>query len=153
MRCLAFYLTRAGWAPTQPLTWGDLVPITTFTNVDPTNFTRWSITLPQRSGRHVLYMIWQRTFYSQEAFYSCSDVDFGGGTTPTPTPTPTSTVTPTPTPTATPTATPGGTWTAGAAYRPGDGVTYAGAHYTCRQAHTALPGWEPATTPALWQKG
>jgi chitinase len=29
-------------------------------------------------------------------------------------------------------------------------VTYQGRRYSCRQAHTSLPGWEPATTLALW---
>jgi chitin-binding protein len=31
-------------------------------------------------------------------------------------------------------------------------VTYNGVSYQCLQAHTALVGWEPPTTPALWQK-
>jgi chitinase len=30
-------------------------------------------------------------------------------------------------------------------------VTYQGPTYKCLQAHTSLVGWEPATTPALWQ--
>jgi len=72
--------------------------------------------------------------------------------TPTPTPTPTATVAPTPTPTATPTATPGtSAWVANKAYKVGDVVTYSGKTYACLQAHTSLQGWEPATTPALWQ--
>ncbi|MGC0334177.1 protocatechuate 3,4-dioxygenase beta subunit [Streptomyces sp. SAI-170] len=57
--------------------------------------------------------------------------------------------TPGPTPTDTPP--PGGTWTAGAAYRAGDRVTYAARAYLCLQAHTAQPGWEPPNVPALWQ--
>ncbi|CAN5719169.1 hypothetical protein BH10CHL1_BH10CHL1_00560 [soil metagenome] len=36
-------------------------------------------------------------------------------------------------------------------YAVGDQVTYNGATYQCLQAHTAQVGWEPATTPALWQ--
>ncbi|TMQ91461.1 dioxygenase, partial [Actinomadura soli] len=47
---------------------------------------------------------------------------------------------------------PSGTWTTGTAYSPGDQVTYNGATYKCLQAHTALAGWEPANTAALWQK-
>ncbi|MGK5522743.1 carbohydrate-binding protein, partial [Micromonospora sp. URMC 107] len=55
-------------------------------------------------------------------------------------------------PTAAPTTppAPGGTWTAGRAYQVGDQVTYGGLTYRCRQAHTALPGWEPPHVPALW---
>jgi carbohydrate binding protein with CBM5/12 domain len=32
-------------------------------------------------------------------------------------------------------------------------VTYGGTAYTGRQAHTAIAGWEPPNTPALWQAG
>ncbi|NJP96819.1 chitin-binding protein [Nonomuraea sp. FMUSA5-5] len=146
-----FYITREGWNPTMPLKWSDLVPIKTFNGQNPTTFTNWTINLPQRTGRHILYSIWQRVVGSNEAFYTCSDVDFGGGTpsTPTPTPTPTTTPTPTPNPTATQ---PGGTWSAGTAYRAGDRVTYNGLTYECTQAHTALAGWEPPNVPALWKR-
>ncbi|SDW65547.1 lytic polysaccharide monooxygenase [Paenibacillus sp. PDC88] len=41
-------------------------------------------------------------------------------------------------------------WTPGTAYKVNDLVTYNGVVYKCRQAHTALAGWEPATTLALW---
>ncbi|WP_128977332.1 carbohydrate-binding protein [Streptomyces roseicoloratus] len=59
---------------------------------------------------------------------------------------------PGPGPTPTPTSTaPGGTWAVGTAYRAGDAVTYAGRGYLCLQAHTAQPGWEPPTVPALWR--
>lgn len=80
-----FYITRQGWNPTKPLKWSDLVHIKTFTNQNPTTLTNWTITLPQRTGRHVIYSIWQRVVGSEEAFYTCSDVDFGDGTTPPPT--------------------------------------------------------------------
>lgn len=62
-----------------------------------------------------------------------------------PGPSPTATVTPTPT------GSPGGTWTAGTAYRAGDAVTYGGLGYVCLQAHTAQAGWEPPNVPALWR--
>ncbi|MEV1001864.1 lytic polysaccharide monooxygenase [Nonomuraea sp. NPDC050202] len=146
-----FYITREGWNPTMPLKWSDLVHVKTFNGQNPTTFTNWTINLPQRSGRHILYSIWQRVVGSNEAFYTCSDVDFGGGnpTTPTPTPTPTATPTPTPTPTASQS---GGTWRAGTAYRVGDRVTYNGLTYECTQAHTALTGWEPPNVAALWRR-
>ncbi|WP_436763702.1 carbohydrate-binding protein [Streptosporangium sp. V21-05] len=73
-----------------------------------------------------------------------------GGTTPTPTPTPTPTRTPAPTPT--PTQTGATSWKAGTAYAVGAQVTYSGVGYRCLQAHTAQAGWEPSTTPALWQR-
>ncbi|MBV7695276.1 lytic polysaccharide monooxygenase [Streptomyces sp. TRM70350] len=75
------YLTKPGYDPAQPLGWGDLDlanPVATAT--DPAasgGFYTFSGTLPERSGKHVLYAIWQRSD-SPEAFYSCSDVTFGG---------------------------------------------------------------------------
>ncbi|MEU4836308.1 lytic polysaccharide monooxygenase [Streptosporangium sp. NPDC023615] len=151
-----FYITRQGWDPSQPLRWSDLEHIRTFTNQNPTQFTNWTINLPQRSGRQLIFSIWQRIVGSTEAFYTCSDVEFGGGGGPGPSPTPTPTVTPTvrptPTPTPTPTSQPGGSWRAGTAYAAGAQVTYGGATYRCLQPHTALAGWEPPNVPALWQR-
>jgi protocatechuate 3,4-dioxygenase beta subunit len=46
---------------------------------------------------------------------------------------------------------PSGSWKAGTAYRAGDRVTYGGRSYSCLQAHTAGPGWEPPNVPALWR--
>ncbi|WP_406674684.1 lytic polysaccharide monooxygenase [Nonomuraea sp. N2-4H] len=144
-----FYITREGWNPTMPLKWSDLVHIKTFTNQNPTTFTNWTITLPQRTGRHILYSIWQRVVGSNEAFYTCSDIDFGGGGTPGPEPEPE----PSPTPTdPNPDPQPGGTWSPNHAYGVGDRVTYGGATYECIQAHTSLTGWEPPNVPALWRR-
>ncbi|WP_369076929.1 carbohydrate-binding protein, partial [Paractinoplanes toevensis] len=78
-----------------------------------------------------------------------------GGSTTTPT-TPPTTPTTAPTtrpPTTAPTTAPpaSGTWKAGTAYQVGNVVTYNGISYRCRQAHTAIAGWEPPNVPALWQ--
>jgi len=100
------------------------------------------------TGRQTVLAVWNIAD-TVNAFYSCVDLQIGGGTNPTPTPTPTPTVVPT-TPAPTATAQPGGTWAAGTAYAVGARVTYAGRTYQCRQAHTALPGWEPPNVPALW---
>ncbi|WFE55571.1 lytic polysaccharide monooxygenase [Micromonospora sp. WMMD712] len=105
------------------------------------------------SGRQKVLAIWNIAD-TANAFYSCVDLQIGTGGTPTPTPT-NPTPSPSPTRTATPAPTtpaPGGTWTAGQAYRVGDQVTYGGAAYRCVQAHTALPGWEPPNVPALWAR-
>ncbi|GAA2610965.1 lytic polysaccharide monooxygenase [Paractinoplanes durhamensis] len=87
------------------------------------------------------------------AFYSCVDLNIGGGSTTTPTTPPTTAPTTAPPTTAPTTAPPTstGTWKAGTAYKVGDVVTYNGLSYRCRQAHTALAGWEPPNVPALWQ--
>lgn len=39
---------------------------------------------------------------------------------------------------------------AGVAYAVGDVVTYGGAEYECRQAHTSISTWTPAAVEALW---
>lgn len=75
------YATKAGYDPAHPLAWSDLdLEHPVATAVDPVatgGFYTFSGTLPERSGRHVLYAVWQRSD-SPEAFYSCSDVTFGG---------------------------------------------------------------------------
>ncbi|MGW3953873.1 lytic polysaccharide monooxygenase [Streptomyces sp. NPDC004752] len=75
------YLTRPGYDPAKPLAWADLNlehPVATATDpVASGGFYTFSGTLPERSGRQLLYAIWQRSD-SPEAFYSCSDVSFGG---------------------------------------------------------------------------
>ncbi|MGY0502151.1 carbohydrate-binding protein [Nocardia sp. FBN12] len=44
-------------------------------------------------------------------------------------------------------------WQLNGTYKVGDVVTYEGAKYQCRQAHTAYaPNWTPPNTPALWQR-
>ncbi|AXE84819.1 lytic polysaccharide monooxygenase [Streptomyces sp. Go-475] len=76
------YLTKPGYDPAQPLAWHDLDlehPVATATDPAATGgFSTFSGRLPERSGKHLLYAVWQRSD-SPEAFYSCSDVSFGGG--------------------------------------------------------------------------
>ncbi|MEU0588128.1 lytic polysaccharide monooxygenase [Streptomyces sp. NPDC006132] len=76
------YLTKPGYDPAQPLAWHDLDlehPVATATDPAATGgFYTFSGRLPERSGKHLLYAVWQRSD-SPEAFYSCSDVSFGGG--------------------------------------------------------------------------
>ncbi|MFD9741177.1 lytic polysaccharide monooxygenase [Umezawaea sp. NPDC059074] len=75
------YVTKDGFDVTQPLKWSDLesTPFNSVTNPALGNGEySWTATLPNKSGRHVIYSIWQRSD-SPEAFYSCSDVVFSGG--------------------------------------------------------------------------
>ncbi|WP_189053010.1 lytic polysaccharide monooxygenase auxiliary activity family 9 protein [Longimycelium tulufanense] len=75
------YVTRDGYDPTKPLRWSDLEPQPFLKVMDPplrNGSYVMSGKLPAgKSGRHLIYAIWQRTD-SPEAFYSCSDVVFGG---------------------------------------------------------------------------
>ncbi|MDP9794746.1 chitin-binding protein [Catenuloplanes nepalensis] len=102
-------------------------------------------------GRQKVLAVWN-VADTTNAFYACVDLQFGGSGNPGPSPTPTPRPTATP---AQPPATPppaGGTWAAGASYPAGATVTYGGLSYRCKQAHTAIAGWEPPNVPALWDR-
>ncbi|MFI1565238.1 lytic polysaccharide monooxygenase [Streptomyces sp. NPDC020490] len=85
------YLTKPGYDPSKPLTWSDLPdkPFAEVTDPALTNGAyRIGATLPSdRTGRHVLYTIWQNSS-TADTYYSCSDVVFraagtaGGGSSP-----------------------------------------------------------------------
>ncbi|MEU6313552.1 lytic polysaccharide monooxygenase [Streptomyces sp. NPDC047014] len=91
------YMTKDGYDPTKPLKWSDLeaAPFAKVTDPGMQNGDYvFSGTVPKKSGRHLVYSIWQRSD-SPEAFYTCSDVVFGkdnggsggggnGGTVPAP---------------------------------------------------------------------
>ncbi|MFE6051676.1 lytic polysaccharide monooxygenase [Kitasatospora sp. NPDC056446] len=74
------YITKPSYDPTKPLKWSDLDPAPVAQVQVDRNATNgyytYAGTLPQRTGRQLLYTVWQRSD-SPEAFYSCSDVDFG----------------------------------------------------------------------------
>ncbi|MFK3982195.1 lytic polysaccharide monooxygenase [Micromonospora sp. NPDC050397] len=113
------YVSRQGYNPlTQPLRWADLQQVAQTGVIPPGSGTRTNdpalngvsnsinVSAPGRTGRHVVFTIWQASHMDQ-SYYWCSDVIFPGGSGPTPTATPTPTRTPvTPTPTPTRTATP-----------------------------------------------
>jgi chitin-binding protein len=91
------YVTRQGYNPiTQPLGWGNLELVSQIGNTPASQWTpatggvsiNVNASAPGRTGRHIVYTIWQASHLDQP-YYQCSDVTFGGdGTTPTPTPTP-----------------------------------------------------------------
>lgn len=73
------YLTKNGYDPAEPLKWSDLEPAPFAKVTDPKLVGGeyvFDATVPARSGRHLIYSIWQRSD-SPEAFYTCSDVVFG----------------------------------------------------------------------------
>ena len=76
------YVTKDGYDPTRPLRWSDLESTPFVTVADPplvNGAYQIDATLPSgKRGRHLIYSIWQRSD-SPEAFYTCSDVVFGGG--------------------------------------------------------------------------
>ncbi|WP_224372878.1 lytic polysaccharide monooxygenase [Hyalangium versicolor] len=75
-----FYVTKSGYNPALPLKWSDLesTPFCEVASV-PLQNNRYTVNCPWpagKQGRHVIYHIWQRSD-SPEAFYACTDVDFG----------------------------------------------------------------------------
>ncbi len=82
------YVTKDGYDPNRPLGWDDLEDRPFASVTDPQlsgsvgtidgKYT-WTSALPaNKSGRHIIYMVWSRSD-SNETFYSCSDVVFDGG--------------------------------------------------------------------------
>ncbi|MDT9693169.1 lytic polysaccharide monooxygenase [Streptomyces sp. P9(2023)] len=83
------YVTKDGYDPSKPLKWSDLEPKPFATVTDPRMENGDYVfdgTIPNKSGRHLIYSIWQRSD-SPEAFYTCSDVVFGKDSAGTPAPT------------------------------------------------------------------
>lgn len=78
----ALYVTKASYDPTKPLKWSDLEE-KPFVEVKDPKMENGDYVfdgkVPARSGRHLVYSIWQRSD-SPEAFYTCSDVVFGKDT-------------------------------------------------------------------------
>ncbi|WP_329419341.1 lytic polysaccharide monooxygenase [Streptomyces sp. NBC_01268] len=75
----ALYVTKDGYDPAKPLKWSDLEAKPFVTVTDPGMTAGDYVfkgTVPKKSGRHLIYSIWQRSD-SPEAFYTCSDVVFG----------------------------------------------------------------------------
>jgi chitin-binding protein len=77
---MMLYITRNGYDPTQPLKWSDLdaTPIAVYSTVAASDngYYNFTANLPARTGRHLIYQVWQRSD-SPEAFYGCADVVFG----------------------------------------------------------------------------
>ncbi|MFI8105700.1 lytic polysaccharide monooxygenase [Streptomyces sp. NPDC086023] len=77
----ALYITRDGYDPSRPLKWSDLESKPFAKVTDPRmqgGDYMFTGKVPRKSGRHLIYSIWQRSD-SPEAFYTCSDVVFGAG--------------------------------------------------------------------------
>jgi len=76
-----FYVTNDQWQSGTPLTWGNIEEFCRLGGVpleideQGKKIYRLKCRLPEKSGTHIIYNIWQRSD-SEEAFYSCSDVRF-----------------------------------------------------------------------------
>ncbi|MCQ4206905.1 lytic polysaccharide monooxygenase auxiliary activity family 9 protein [Streptomyces longispororuber] len=79
------YVTKDGFDPEQPLGWADLEKVQTVQNPPheggpgtEAGHYYWDLQLPDRTGRHIMFIQWIRSD-SQENFFSCSDLVFDGG--------------------------------------------------------------------------
>ena len=76
-----YYITKQGYNPSQPLKWSDLEQIHQSAPAGRESVSNHVVNLPQRTGRHVVYSIWQRSASDAlEGFYQCVDVVYGGAT-------------------------------------------------------------------------
>ena len=107
------YVTNPGFNPvTTALKWSDLTRVAVVGNTPAAQWTPVTggvqlnipVSLTGRTGRAMVYTIWQASHLDQ-SYYWCSDIDFGGGGTTTPPTTP-PTTTPTTPPTTVPTTPP-----------------------------------------------
>lgn len=76
-----YYITREGYSHNNPLRWSDLELIHDSGFANQEAVSTHNVRLPNRTGKHIIYSIWQRdwTRDAAEGFYQCIDVDFGGG--------------------------------------------------------------------------
>ena len=93
------YVTKDGYDPAVPLRWSDLDSKPFLTVTDPARdgaSYRMKGTLPRgKSGRHVIYTIWQNSS-TPDTYYACSDVIFTGSASPSGAPTKSSPAPPAP---------------------------------------------------------
>ncbi|WP_173134269.1 lytic polysaccharide monooxygenase auxiliary activity family 9 protein [Kibdelosporangium persicum] len=75
---LYVYVTRQGFNPlTQPLGWNNLELVAQTGKLAPAGTYQVNVNAGSRSGRHVVYTIWQASHMDQ-SYYFCSDVNFTG---------------------------------------------------------------------------
>ena len=142
------YVTNPGFNPvTTALKWSDLTRVAVVGNTPASQWTpvdggvqlNIPVSVTGRTGRAMVYTIWQASHLDQ-SYYWCSDIDFGGGNPTTPPTTPTTP--PTTPPTTTPTTTPPASGACSATY----GVTsqWSGGYQgsvTVKAGSSAIKGW------------
>ncbi|MBE1489399.1 lytic polysaccharide monooxygenase auxiliary activity family 9 protein [Plantactinospora soyae] len=150
---MLIYITKQGFNPaTQPLTWGSLDLVLRTGSYPTTGLYEAQVNAGSRTGRHVVYTIWQASHLDQP-YYLCSDVTFGGGgTDPTnPPTTPPTTPPPTVPPTTPPTTPPTGNGGCSATYaKTSEWTGGFGATVTVRAGTAAIAGW---TVRWTWANG
>jgi lytic cellulose monooxygenase (C4-dehydrogenating) len=148
---LLIYITRQGFDPTtQPLTWGNLELVQRTGSYPTTGLYQAQVNAGNRTGRHVVYTIWQASHLDQP-YYLCSDVIFGGGGNPTTPPVTTPPVTTPPVTTPPVTTAPPGTGACTATYtKTSEWSGGFNANVTVRAGNAAISGWSVGWT---WPNG
>lgn len=156
---MLIYITKQGFDPTtQPLTWNSLELVQRTGSYPTTGLYEADVNAGNRTGRHVVYTIWQASHLDQP-YYLCSDVIFGGGSNPTtppanPTTPPANPTTPPANPTtppANPTTPPAGNGGCTATYRTTSQWSGGfGAEVSVRAGNSAISGW---TVRWTWPNG
>ncbi len=78
-----FYVTREGFSPDRPLRWADLEQFLTVPTPPLVDGAyEFKVQLPKRTGRHVIYTVWQNTD-TPDTYYSCTDVELVAAAKPT----------------------------------------------------------------------
>ncbi|MEV6237144.1 lytic polysaccharide monooxygenase [Lentzea sp. NPDC051838] len=76
-----FYVTKVGYDPTRALRWTDLEQFLTVPTPPLVNGSyEFQVRLPQRTGRHLIYTVWQNTD-TPDTYYSCTDVEIAAPVT------------------------------------------------------------------------
>ncbi|MEU4555306.1 chitin-binding protein [Micromonospora violae] len=71
------YVTKQGFNPaTQQLGWGNLDLITTTGRYAPAQNISFNVSLPDRSGKHILFVVWKASHMDQTYMW-CSDINVG----------------------------------------------------------------------------
>jgi chitin-binding protein len=158
------YVSRAGFNPTTTaLKWSDLTRVSQIGNTPAAQWPEQRadgvainvpVSVSGRSGRAIVYTIWKAS-HSDQSYYFCSDVNFGGTTTPTTPPTTPPTTGPTTPPTTGPTTPPAsGSCSASYALSSQWGGGYQG-EITVTAGSSAIKGWTVSLsypgTPAIQQ--
>ncbi|MGC4868542.1 lytic polysaccharide monooxygenase auxiliary activity family 9 protein [Micromonospora sp. DT53] len=72
---LQVYITKQGFNPaTQKLGWGNLDLVTTTGRYAPAQNISFNVSLPARSGNHILFVLW-RASHLDQTYMWCSDIN------------------------------------------------------------------------------
>ncbi len=71
------WITTDDWTASEPLNWGQMVELELGSVSLVGQEYRFETVLPERTGRHVLYVVWQRIDPVGEGFYATCDLVFG----------------------------------------------------------------------------